>query len=84
MSELRSIVVTVCCVVGFILLLGGFWTYNYGKYVNIYSEKVCPYRVYSVPFVIFGIALLVAGIMVYVQDVSRQDISVFGQLCAFS
>jgi uncharacterized membrane protein len=66
MSELRSVVVTVCCVVGFVLLIGGIWAYAiYGIYPNIYSERVYPYRIYGVPFVICGIALLVAGVMVY-------------------
>ena len=66
MSELRSIVVTVCCVVGFVLFIGGVWAYQYVTYPYFpYGSEVYPYRIYSVPFVICGIALLVSGVMVY-------------------
>jgi len=66
MNELRSVVATVCCMVGIVLLVGGFWMNNYGTYpYGIYWGKVYPYRIYSVPFVVCGIALLVAGVVVY-------------------
>jgi len=66
MSELRSIVVTVCCVLGFVFLIGGSLAYNYVTYpYGIFWGEVYPYRIYAVPFVICGIALLVSGVMVY-------------------
>jgi len=66
-SELRSTVVTVCCVVGFVLFIGGVWAYQYVTYPYPQYEgyALYPYRIYSVPFVICGIALLVSGVMVY-------------------
>ena len=67
MSELRSIVVIVCCAVGFVLFIGGVWAYQYATYPypQYIGYVVYPYRIYSVPFVICGIALLVSGVMVY-------------------
>jgi len=65
MSELRSIVVTVCCVVGVIFLIGGLYAYHYTTYpYGFYWGEVHPYRVYGVPFIICGIALLIAGVIV--------------------
>ena len=67
MSELKSVVVIVCCMVGIVLLVGGWWMYNYTQYPDIPLswEPVYPYRIYGFPFVICGIALLFAGVTVY-------------------
>ena len=63
--ELREIITTICFTVGCVVFLGGLFACFYGErvYVGAFTyETVYPYRSSCVPLIIWGLALMLAGV----------------------
>jgi len=63
--ELREIITTVCIVMGSVIFLGGLFACFYGERVRVGTftyETVYPYRSSCVPLIVWGLALMLAGV----------------------
>ena len=61
---------TICTILGSLLLIGGFIAYAYSETLYILGlpyETTYPYRDYAIPLIIFGVVLLVIGVVTFAR-----------------